>query len=146
MCLVEVDPETYNAKIKKYIVVEDCGKVINPMIANGQAHGGVAQGIGVALMEEVIHDDTGQVLTASLVDYVVPSAVEVPSMDVMHVEAELPGTIGGFRGLGEGGTIGAPACIANAISDALSPLGVEIMELPATPERLFRLIEAAKSL
>ena len=98
ICLVEVDPETYNAKIKKYIVVEDCGKVINPMIADGQAHGGVAQGIGVALMEEVIHDDTGQVLTASLVDYVVPSAVEVPSMDVMHVEAELPGTIGGFRG------------------------------------------------
>ena len=145
MCLVEVDPETYKVEIGKYIVVEDCGRVINPMIADGQAHGGVAQGIGVALMEEVIHDETGQVLTASLVDYVMPSAVEVPSMDVVHVEAELPGTIGGFRGLGEGGTIGAPACIANAISDALSPLGIEIMEIPATPERLFRLVEAAKS-
>jgi len=96
-------------------------------------------------MEEVIHDDSGQVLTASLVDYVVPSAVEVPSMDVIHVEAELPGTIGGFRGLGEGGTIGAPACIANAISDALNPLGIEITEIPATPERLFRLIEAARN-
>ena len=144
MCLVEIDPETYKVGIGKYIVVEDCGRVINPMIADGQAHGGVAQGIGVALMEEVVHDDNGQVLTASLVDYVVPSAVEVPSMDVVHVEAELPGTIGGFRGLGEGGTIGAPACIANAISDALSPLGIEITEIPATPERIFRLVEEAR--
>jgi carbon-monoxide dehydrogenase large subunit len=144
MCLIEIDPETYKVFIRRYIVVEDCGRVINPMIADGQAHGGVAQGIGVALMEEVIHDANGQVLTASLVDYVVPSAVEVPSMDVVHVDAELPNTIGGFRGLGEGGTIGAPACIANAISDALSPFGIEIMEIPATPERIFRLVEAAK--
>ena len=144
MCLIEIDPETYKVEISKYIVVEDCGRVINPMIADGQAHGGVAQGIGVALMEEVIHDASGQVLTASLVDYVVPSAVEVPSMDVVHVEAELPGTVGGFRGLGEGGTIGAPACIANAISDALSPLGIEIMEIPATPERIYRLVESTR--
>ena len=144
MCLIEIDPETYKVFIRRYIVVEDCGRVINPLIADGQAHGGVAQGIGVALMEEVIHDANGQVLTASLVDYVVPSAVEVPSMDVVHVDAELPNTIGGFRGLGEGGTIGAPACIANAISDALSPFGIEIMEIPATPERIFRLVEAAK--
>ncbi len=145
MCLVEIDPETYKTQVKRYVVVEDCGRVINPLIADGQAHGGVAQGIGVALMEEVIHDKSGQVLTASLVDYVVPSAVEVPSMDVVHVEAELPNTVGGFRGLGEGGTIGAPACIANAISDALSPLGIEITELPATQERLFRMIAAAKT-
>ena len=144
MCLIEIDPETYKVSIRRYIVVEDCGRVINPLIADGQAHGGVAQGIGVALMEEVIHDANGQVLTASLVDYVVPSAVEVPSMDVVHVDAELPNTIGGFRGLGEGGTIGAPACIANAISDALSPFGIEIMKIPATPERIFRLVEAAK--
>lgn len=144
MCLVEIDPETYGVEVKRYIVVEDCGRVINPLIADGQAHGGVAQGLGVALMEEVIHDEHGQVLTASLVDYVLPSAVEVPSMDVVHVEAELPGTVGGFRGLGEGGTIGAPACIANAISDALSPLGIEIMEIPATPERIFRLVEVAR--
>ena len=96
-------------------------------------------------MEEVIHDEAGQVLTASLADYTVPSAVEVPSMDVIHVEADLPETIGGFRGLGEGGTIGAPACIANAISDALSPLGIEITEIPATPERIYRLVEAARA-
>ena len=145
MCLVEIDPETYGTKVLKYIVAEDCGKIINPLIADGQSHGGVAQGIGVALMEEVIHDEAGQVLTASLADYTVPSAVEVPSMDVIHVEADLPETIGGFRGLGEGGTIGAPACIANAISDALSPLGIEITEIPATPERIYRLVEAARA-
>ncbi len=145
MCLVEIDPETYGTKVLKYIVAEDCGRIINPLIADGQSHGGVAQGIGVALMEEVIHDEAGQVLTASLADYTVPSAVEVPSMDVIHVEADLPETIGGFRGLGEGGTIGAPACIANAISDALSPLGIEITEIPATPERIYRLVEAARA-
>ena len=145
MCLVEIDPETYGTKVLKYIVAEDCGRIINPLIADGQSHGGVAQGIGVALMEEVIHDEAGQVLTASLADYTVPSAMEVPSMDVIHVDADLPDTIGGFRGLGEGGTIGAPACIANAISDALSPLGIEITEIPATPERIYRLVEAARA-
>ena len=144
ICQVEIDPETFKVNIERYIVAEDCGRVINPSIADGQAHGGVAQGIGVALTEEVIHDENGQILTASLVDYIVPSAVEIPELDVVHVEAELPNTIGGFRGLGEGGTIGAPACIANAISDALSPLGIEIMKIPATPERIFELVKTAR--
>ena len=141
LCLVEIDPETWEAAVKRYLVVEDCGRVINPLIADGQAHGGVAQGIGVALLEEVVHDGEGQLLTASLVDYVVPSAVEIPPIEVVHLEASPPATIGGFRGLGEGGTIGAPACVANALSDALP--GIEIMELPATPERIFRLAEEA---
>jgi carbon-monoxide dehydrogenase large subunit len=122
------------------VVAEDCGRVINPLIADGQVHGGVAQGIGVALMEEVVHDASGQILTASLMDYVVPTAVEIPHMDVLHMETELPDNIGGFRGMGEGGTIGAPAALANAITDALAPLGLNINELPITPERLFRLI------
>lgn len=145
IAVVEIDPETYKVAVRKYIVVEDCGRVINPMIADGQAHGGVAQGIGAALLEEVVHDENGQILTASLVDYVVPAAGEIPPMDVVHLEETLPATIGGFRGLGEGGTIGAPAAVANAVSDALAPLGIEITEVPITPERLFRLIEAAKS-
>ena len=144
ICQVEVDRCTFKTWIHKYIVVEDCGRVINPRIADGQVHGGVVQGIGVALMEEMIHDATGQVLTGSLVDYIVPTAVEIPQIDVVHMEAELPATVGGFRGLGEGGTIGAPACVANAISDALSPLKIEITEIPATPERLFRLVEAKR--
>ncbi len=108
-------------------------------------HGGVAQGIGAALYEEVIYDEQGQMHTASLVDYLVPSACEIPSMQVVHLESASPTTLGGFRGMGEGGTIGAPAAIANAVADALSPLGIEINELPVTPERLFRLIEAARA-
>ena len=105
--------------------------------------GGVVQGIGAALHEEVVYDGEGQLLTANLVDYVLPAAAEVPPIEVVHVESVSP-ALGGFRGMGEGGTIGAPAAIANAISDALAPLGVEVDALPVTPERLFRLVEAAK--
>jgi len=140
---VEIDPETYEVRLGRYVVAEDCGRVINPPIVDGQVHGGVAQGIGAALYEEVVYDEEGQILTASLVDYLVPAAGEIPPMDVTHVEAALPPTIGGYRGMGEGGTIGAPAAVANAVADALAPLGVEIGELPITPERLFRLIRGA---
>jgi carbon-monoxide dehydrogenase large subunit len=140
---VEVDPETYLVTVRRYVVAEDCGRVINPLIVDGQVHGGVAQGIGAALLEEVVHDQQGQALTASLVDYLVPSAAELPAIEVVHVESESPSTLGGFRGMGEGGTIGAPAAIANAVADALSPLGVDIDTLPATPERLFRLVTQA---
>ena len=145
VAMVEIDPETYAVRVREYVVAEDCGKVINPMIVDGQVHGAVAQGIGVALFEEIVYDESGQLLTASLMDYVLPSAPEVPAMKVIHVEADLPATLGGFRGMGEGGTIGAPAAIANAVADALAPLGLEITELPITPERLFRLIEGLKT-
>jgi carbon-monoxide dehydrogenase large subunit len=144
VAVVEIDPETCRVKVVRYQVVEDSGRIINPLIADGQAHGGVAQGIGAALYEEVVHDEAGQILTASLVDYVVPSAGEIPPIGVVHLETESPSTLGGFRGLGEGGTIGAPAAVANAVSDALAPLGIEITEVPVTPERLYRLIEGAK--
>lgn len=143
LCMLEVDPGTYGVKILNYVVAEDCGRIINPMIVDGQVHGAVAQGVGAALLEEVIHDDQGQSVAASLADYLLPVATDVPDINIVHVEAELPNNVGGFRGMGEGGTIGAPAAIANAISDALSPLRVEVMMLPATPERLFRLVEAA---
>ncbi len=129
--------------MRRYVVAEDCGRVINPLIVEGQVHGGVAQGIGAALLEELVQDAEGQALTASLVDYLVPSAAEVPAIEVVHVQSELLLTLGGYRGMGEGGTIGAPAAIANAIADALQPLGVQINELPASPERLFRLVRAA---
>ncbi|MEO7402754.1 MAG: xanthine dehydrogenase family protein molybdopterin-binding subunit [Burkholderiales bacterium] len=143
IAVVDIDPETYQVKIRDFIVVEDCGRVINPLIVDGQVHGGVAQGIGVALFEEVIYDEGAQLLTASLVDYLVPSAPEVPAMTVRHVESNLPNTVNGFRGMGEGGTIGAPAAIANAITDALSQFGIDVNELPASPERLFRAISGA---
>jgi aerobic carbon-monoxide dehydrogenase large subunit len=142
---VEIDPETYEVRVDHFAVAEDCGKLVNPLIVDGQVHGGVAQGIGAALYEEVIYDEQGQIHTASLVDYLVPSACEIPPMAVVHLESASPTTLGGFRGMGEGGTIGAPAAIANALADALSPLGIEINELPATPERLFRLIAAAQA-
>ncbi|MDP6690358.1 MAG: xanthine dehydrogenase family protein molybdopterin-binding subunit [Alphaproteobacteria bacterium] len=140
LAVVEVDPETFGVTVLRYVVADDCGRIINPLIADGQVHGGVAQGIGAALLEEVVYDDTGQILTASLMDYVVPTAVEIPAMEVFHLETELPNNIGGFRGLGEGGTIGAPAAIANAIADAVGHLNIDINELPMTPERLFRLV------
>ena len=142
---VEIDPETYEVRVERFVVAEDCGRLVNPLIVDGQVHGGVAQGIGAALYEEVIYDERGQVTTGSLVDYLVPSACEIPPMQVVHLESESPTTLGGFRGMGEGGTIGAPAAVANAVADALAPLGIEINELPATPERLFRLIEAARA-
>jgi aerobic carbon-monoxide dehydrogenase large subunit len=144
LAVVEIDPVSCFVKILKYVVAEDCGRIINPMIVDGQVHGGVAQGVGAALYEEMIYDDVGQLLTASLVDYLIPSAVEIPPIDVVHIESE-SAVAGGFRGMGEGGTIGAPAAIANAIADALAPLGIEVFELPVTPERLFRMIENAKS-
>jgi len=142
---LEIDPETCKVKLDRYVVAEDCGRVINPMIVEGQVHGAVAQGIGAALYEEVVYDAAGQLLTASLADYVIPSAGEVPSVETVHLETEAPSTVGGFRGMGEGGTIGAPAAIANGLADALAPLGAEIFELPMTPERLFRLVERVKA-
>jgi aerobic carbon-monoxide dehydrogenase large subunit len=140
---VEIDPATCFVKILKFVVAEDCGRIINPMIVDGQVHGGVAQGIGAALFEELIYDEDGQLLSASLVDYLIPSAPEVPLMDVVHVESE-SAVAGGFRGMGEGGTIGAPAAIANAIADALSPLDIDVSILPMTPDRIFKLMEQAK--
>lgn len=145
LVMVEVDPGTYGVRILRYVVAEDCGKIINPLIVDGQIHGAVAQGIGAALLEEVVHDDQGQALTASLADYLVPVATSIPDIGIVHIEAELPNNIGGFRGMGEGGTIGAPAAVANAVSDALSHLGVSVETLPITPERIFRLLEGRAS-
>ncbi|MFT5390765.1 MAG: carbon-monoxide dehydrogenase large subunit [Gammaproteobacteria bacterium] len=146
MALIEVDLETCRVTVLDYTVVEDCGRVINPRIVDGQVHGGVAQGIGAALHEEVVYDREGQLLSASLVDYLAPTAAELPTMQVVHLDSQSPSTLGGYRGMGEGGTIGAPAAIANAVADALHPLGIEINELPVTPERLYRLIHAKEPL
>jgi aerobic carbon-monoxide dehydrogenase large subunit len=141
---LEIDPETYKVTLSRYVVAEDCGRLINPMIVEGQVHGAVAQGIGAALYEEIVYDEAGQLLTASLADYGIPVASEVPAITTRHLETESPSTVGGFRGMGEGGTIGAPAAIANALADALAPVGAEIFELPMTPQRLFRLVGSGK--
>jgi carbon-monoxide dehydrogenase large subunit len=142
--MLEVDRETCAVKILRYIVAEDCGRVINPLIVDGQVQGGVAQGLGAALLEEVVYDEAGQLVTGTLMDYLAPSAPEVPEVEAHHIAAESPTTLGGFRGVGESGTIGAPAAIANAIADALAPLGVEPAELPLTPERIFQLCLRAR--
>jgi carbon-monoxide dehydrogenase large subunit len=139
-----VDPATCAISVLRYLVVEDCGRLINPLIVEGQAIGGVVQGIGAALLEELVYAEDGQLLSGSLMDYLVPTAAEVPTVEVLHVEIPSPTTLGGFKGVGEGGTIGAPAAIANAVADALAPLGVTITELPVTGERLFRLLANAR--
>jgi carbon-monoxide dehydrogenase large subunit len=143
LAVVEIDRATCAVRVARYVVAEDCGRIINPLIVDGQATGGVAQGIGAALLEELVYAPDGQLLTGTLMDYLVPTASEIPAIEVRHVERPSPTTLGGFKGVGEGGTIGAPAAIANAIADALAPLGVEIAELPVTPERLFRLLAAS---
>jgi carbon-monoxide dehydrogenase large subunit len=143
LAVVEVERATGAVRVLRYVVVEDCGRIINPLIVEGQAIGGVVQGIGAALMEELVYGADGQLLTGTLVDYLVPTAAEAPRVEVHHVERPSPTTLGGFKGVGEGGTIGAPAAIANAVADALAPLGVAIRELPITPGRLFALLGGA---
>ncbi|WP_104017586.1 xanthine dehydrogenase family protein molybdopterin-binding subunit [Roseovarius nitratireducens] len=137
---VEIDPETLAIRLTRFLVAEDCGRMINPMVVDGQVHGGVVQGIGVALMEELHFDEAGQLLSASLADYLIPTSAEVPMLEVHHLETELPDNPGGFRGMGEGGTIGAPAAIANAVADAIAHLGIGINNLPITPSKLHALI------
>ncbi|MFL4984432.1 MAG: xanthine dehydrogenase family protein molybdopterin-binding subunit, partial [Xanthobacteraceae bacterium] len=136
VAMVEVDIETGHVAIEKYLVAEDAGRLINPLIADGQIHGGVAQGIGNALLEEIVYDATGNILTASLADYLPPTAREVPPIEIHHRETWSEASITKAKGLGEGGTIGAPAAIVNAINDALAPFGVSIDEIPATPQRI----------
>jgi len=136
IALVEVDVETGRVVIERYVAAEDAGRIINPMIADGQVHGGIAQGIGNALLEEIIYDETGNILTSTLADYLPPTAHEIPPIELHHMET--PSTMSNTKakGLGEGGAIGPPAAVINAINDALSPFGVEIDEMPATPQRI----------
>ena len=133
---VEVDAETGRVAVRDYVVVEDCGPVINPMIVRGQIHGALAQGIGEALGERLVYDEAGQLLTGTLMDYALPAAADLPSFDIGHRETPSPLTPGGYKGMGEGGTIGAPAAIANAVADAVAPLGVAVTALPILPEHL----------
>jgi aerobic carbon-monoxide dehydrogenase large subunit len=136
VAIVEVDVETGDVKVEKFVVAEDAGRIINPMIADGQVHGGVAQGIGNALLEEIIYDENGGILTATLADYLPPTAHEIPPIEMHHIETPSVNSITKAKGLGEGGCIGAPAAVINAINDALSTFGVEIDEMPATPQRI----------
>ena len=136
VAIVEVDVETGHVTLEKFLVAEDAGIIINPLIADGQVHGGVAQGIGNALLEEIIYDESGGILTANLADYMPPTAHEIPPIELHHMQTPSVNSITKAKGLGEGGAIGAPAAIVNAINDALTPFGVAIDEIPATPQRI----------
>jgi len=141
---VAVDPETGHVDILDYVIVEDCGTMINPMVVEGQTYGGVAQGIGTALYEETPYDRNGQPLASTLADYMLPGATEVPAMRIHHFETPSPHTEFGAKGMGEGGAIAPPAAIFNAVNDALRPLGAEVSRTPLTPRRLLEAIEAAQ--
>jgi carbon-monoxide dehydrogenase large subunit len=143
--VVEVDTETGAVDLLRHIAVDDCGRVLNPMLAEAQVHGGIAQGAAQALFERVAYDDDGNPLTASLLDYAMPSAAELPSFSVFHTETPTPRNPLGAKGIGESGTTGSTAAVWNAVVDALQPFGVRHLDMPFTPERVWRAIHAGES-
>jgi len=143
--VVEVDPETGDARLVRYVAVDDVGTVVNPIIVDGQVHGGITQGISTALYEEGAYDEEGNLQTANLLTYLVPSAAELPSFELKRTESPSPTNPLGVKGVGETGTIAAAPAVINAVLDALSHLGVKDIQMPATPERVWRAIQEAKS-
>jgi carbon-monoxide dehydrogenase large subunit len=145
ICTVEVDAETGEVHIQRYIAVDDVGTVINPMIVDGQVHGGVAQGIGQALYEHAIYDEGGTLITGSMMDYTVPNATQIPKMELARTETPCPHNLTGVKGVGETGTIASTQAVVNAVVDALAPLGITDIEMPLTPERVWRAMQDARS-
>ncbi|MDH3444741.1 MAG: molybdopterin-dependent oxidoreductase, partial [Deltaproteobacteria bacterium] len=139
VCVVEVEPETGKIAIRKYVAVDDCGKVINPLLVDGQLQGGIAQGIGQALYEGVVYDDNGQLLNGSLMDYALPKAADIPRFQLSRTETPTPVNPLGIKGVGEAGTVGSTPAVVNAVVDALAPLGVENIDMPLTPQKIWRL-------
>ena len=143
--IVEVDIATGDLEILRYVVHHDCGTVVNPTIVEGQIHGGVAQGIGGAFYERIVYDDSGQPLSASFMDFLMPTAMEVPEIEIIHTETPSPLNPLGVKGVGEAGAIPVPAVIAEAVDDALQPFGVRVREMPLSPNRLRELIDEARA-
>ncbi|MGD9002231.1 MAG: molybdopterin-dependent oxidoreductase, partial [Anaerolineae bacterium] len=139
--ILEVDPETMMIDIKRYVAVEDCGTMLNPLIVEGQVHGGVALGVGNSYYEQLIYDDNGQLLNASFADYLIPTASEVPPIEVGHEVTRSPLNELGSKGAGEAGTIVVPAVFAQALEDALHKYDLEILETPMSPNKLFELLQ-----
>ncbi len=142
ICVVEVDPKSGGIELKKYVAVDDCGKVINPLLVDGQIHGGIAQGLGQALYEEVVYDENGQLLTGSLMDYALPKAGDLPRLELARTETPTPVNPLGVKGVGEAGTIGSTPAVVNAVVDALFPFGVTHIDMPLKPEKIWRLCQA----
>jgi carbon-monoxide dehydrogenase large subunit len=144
IAVVEIDTETGAVDLTRYVAVDDVGTVINPMIVDGQVHGGIAQGVAQALYEEAVYDEEGNLLTGSMTNYLVPSAVELPNFELERTESPSPTNPMGVKGVGETGTIASPAAVMNAVVDALSPFGVSDIEMPAKPERVWAAIQEGK--
>jgi carbon-monoxide dehydrogenase large subunit len=145
ICEVEIDPETGAVALDRYAVVDDIGMVVNPLLAQGQVKGGVAQGAGQALLEEIVYDrGSGQFLTGSLTDYAIPRADDLPAITVDFSPVPSPSNPLGIKGVGEGGTVAATPTVMSAILDALAPLGVKDVPMPATSERVWQAIRAAR--
>jgi carbon-monoxide dehydrogenase large subunit len=142
-CVVAIDTQLGTIEILDYVICEDGGVLLNPMVVDGQILGGLAQGIGTALYEEMPYDSEGQPMASTLADYILPGATEVPAARLLHMETPSPYTEFGQKGIGEGGAIAPPAAIVNAINDALADMGVEIMECPVSPRRLRAAIRKA---
>jgi carbon-monoxide dehydrogenase large subunit len=138
--VVEIDRETGDVKFLRYVAVDDCGKVINPMLVEGQIQGGIAQSIGQALYEEVVYDEQGQLVTGSLMDYAVPRAHMIPRFELDRTETPTDVNPLGIKGVGEAGTIGATPAIVGAIVDALAPFGVRHLDMPIKPETIWRIV------
>jgi carbon-monoxide dehydrogenase large subunit len=143
--VISIDKKTYQIKILDYVIVEDAGVMINPLIVDGQIIGGLAQGIGTALLEEMNFDEQGQPMASTLADYCLPGATEVPEPKILHIETPSPYTTFGQKGIGEGGAIGPPAAIANEVNDAIKIYGAEVNNLPITPKRIWTAIDQAKN-
>ena len=141
MCVVEVDRETGDVTIVRYVAVDDCGRVLNPMLVDGQIHGGVAQGIGQALFEEAVYDEAGQLVSGTFMDYALPRAHHLPRFETARTETPTDVNPLGVKGVGEAGTIGATPAVVNAVVDALEPFGVRHVDMPLRPEKLWRLMQ-----
>jgi carbon-monoxide dehydrogenase large subunit len=139
--VTEVDRDTGQIVIRRYVAVDDCGKIINPLIVDGQVHGGVAQGLGQALWEEAVYGDNGQLITGELTDYALPKAHLMPWIESSHTETPSPVNPLGVKGVGEAGTIGCSPAVVNSVVDALAPLGVRHIDMPLTPEKIWQLIQ-----
>jgi carbon-monoxide dehydrogenase large subunit len=145
IAVVEVDVETGAVDLQRYIAVDDCGNIINPMIVDGQIHGGIAQGIAQALYEEVVYDDeTGQLKTGTLLDYLIPTMNEFPTFELGRTITPSPTNELGVKGIGEAGTIASSAAVINAVCDALKPLGIKHVDMPASPDRIWAQLRGAR--
>jgi carbon-monoxide dehydrogenase large subunit len=145
VAVVEVDIETGAARLVRHIAVDDCGRILNPLLVAGQQHGGIAQGAAQALFEEVVYDADGNPVTSNLADYAIPSAAELPSFETSNTQTDSPRNPLGAKGIGESGTIGSTPAIQNAVIDAVSHLGVKHVDMPCTAERVWRAIQEAKT-